>query len=134
MSVPPLLDTHSWIWWLLRDQRLGGEPIARLDAFPSDDRPYIADISLWEVAMLVGRRRLNLTAPLGEWLEAAGHPRTIRVVPMSPSIAAETVTLGRALRDPADRIIVATARVLAIPLLTHDRAILRSRLVQRWIP
>ena len=108
--------------------------IETLDALPSADRPLVSDISLWEVAMLVGGRRLELTEPLREWLETASHPRTVRVVPISAAIAAETATLTRTLRDPADRIIVATSRMLDAALLTHDRQILRSRAAQRWIP
>ena len=134
MNAAPVLDTHAWLWWIRRDERLGAAVIETLDALPSADRPLVSDISLWEVAMLVGGRRLELTEPLREWLETASHPRTVRVVPISAAIAAETATLTRTLRDPADRIIVATSRMLDAALLTHDRQILRSRAAQRWIP
>lgn len=134
VSEAPVLDTHAWLWWLLRDERLGESSIEQLDAFPAADRPFIADISLWEVAMLVERRRLALSEPLRDWLETASHPRTVRVVPISAAIAAGTTALARVLRDPADRIIVATSRVLERPLLTHDRTIVKSRLVKRWTP
>lgn len=130
----PLLDTHAWLWWLRRERRLGASSIAALDGLAPDDRPYLADISLWEVAMLVDRGRLALSEPLDTWLEAASHPRLVTVVPISASIAAETVVVARALRDPADRLIVATSRVLSVPVLTHDRTIIRSRLAKRWTP
>ena len=130
--MAPVLDTHAWLWWLRRDERLGLDVLDSLDALPADDRPYVSDISLWEVAMLVERRRLELTEPLAEWLETASHPRTVRVVPISVAIAVETTTLSKAVKDPADRIIVATSRTLRAPLLTHDRAILRSKLAARW--
>ena len=94
---------------------------------------YVADVSLWEIAMLADKGRLELPRPVGEWLEAAGHPRTVRVVPISAAIAAET-SVARALRDPADRIIVASSRVLGVPLFTNDHAILRSKLARRWRP
>jgi PIN domain nuclease of toxin-antitoxin system len=134
VSAAPLLDTHAWIWWLQRDQRLSETSIEQLDAFADADRPRVADISLWEVAMLVQAKRLQLDTPLRDWLEAASHPRTVRIVPISAAIAAESTTLPRDLRDPADRIIVATSRILRSPLLTYDRAILRSRLAERWKP
>ena len=130
--MAPVLDTHAWLWWLRRDERLGLDVLDSLDALPADDRPYVSDISLWEVAMLVDRRRLELTEPLAEWLETASHPRTVRVVPISVAIAVETTTLNKTVKDPADRIIVATSRTLRAPLLTHDRAILRSKLAARW--
>jgi PIN domain nuclease of toxin-antitoxin system len=120
----PVLDTHAWIWWVDRDPHLGRATLDALDGMPSDSRPYLSDISLWEVAMLVERGRVSFTMPLAEWLEAAAHPRSVRVVPITPSIAAGVAALPpRFHRDPADRVIVATCRVLAAPLLTRDRLI-----------
>jgi PIN domain nuclease of toxin-antitoxin system len=55
----PLLDTHAWVWWVDRDKRLGRATADFLDRLAVDARPYLADISLWEVAMLVERRRLE---------------------------------------------------------------------------
>lgn len=135
MTPAPLLDTHAWIWWIRRDIRLGRAAIDELDALPPDGRPCLSDISLWEVAMLTARGRLALTAPLGEWLEIASHPRSVRVLAISAAIATETAGFARSvLRDPADRIIVATSRVQDVPLLTYDRTILRSRLARLWKP
>jgi len=133
VNGPPLLDTHEWVWWIQRDPRIESAAVERLDALPHEDRPYLADISLWEVVMLTERGRLNLDAPVGDWLALATNPRTVNVVPISAAIAAET-QLARMLRDPADRLIVATSRILGVPLFTNDRPILRSRLVQRWLP
>ena len=131
----PVLDTHAWVWWVTRDRRLGAPALDALDGMPSGGRPRLADISLWEVAMLVERKRLALSLPLGEWLALAAHPRTVDVVPVSPPIAAEVANLPAVFqRDPADRLIVATCRVLGAPLVTHDRLITRSRLVKRWAP
>ena len=130
----PLLDTHAWIWWVFRDRRLGGAVIDALDALPPDDRPFLSDVSLLEVAVLVGRGRLELSPPLGEWLEGAAHPRSVRSVPISAAIAAKVAMLGDAFRDPSDRVIVATSQTINAPLLTRDKAIIRSRLVKRWTP
>lgn len=129
----PLLDTHAWVWWMSRDPRLPLATLAALDELPAGERPFVSDISLWEVAMLDERHRLKLNSPLDQWLETAAHPRTVRVVPLTPAIAVGTAALPSSFhRDPADRIIVATSRVLQIPLLTYDRRITRSRLVTRW--
>ena len=106
---------------------------AQLDSLPRDERPYLSDISLWEVATLVERGRLSLDIALGDWLEAAAHPRSVRLVPITPAIAAGVAELPESFhRDPADRIIVATARVMGIPLLTRDTRITRARLTKRW--
>ena len=135
MSDGPILDTHAWIWWINQDARLGRSVIERLDTLPVGRRPRVCDISLWEVAMLAERGRLVLSVPLLEWFEAAAHPRSVELVPVTPAIAAKVAELPTSFhRDPADRLIVATCRVLQAPLLTHDRLITRSRLVSRWKP
>jgi PIN domain nuclease of toxin-antitoxin system len=135
VSTAPLLDTHAWLWWIRRDSRLGDRALDELDSLPSHDRPYLSDISLWEVAMLTARRRLDLTIPLDQWLEAASHPRSVRVMAISAAVAAETGGAALSvLRDPADRIIVATSRTMGAPILTYDRTILRSRLARFWTP
>ncbi|MEW6322276.1 MAG: type II toxin-antitoxin system VapC family toxin [Acidobacteriota bacterium] len=132
MTVP-VLDTHAWIWWIDQDRRLPRGTVEYLDALPFDERPWVADISLWEVAMLVERGRLAFNIPLRDWLEAAAHRRSVRIVPVSPEIAAEVADLPDTFhRDPADRLIVATCRVLNAPLLTRDARILRARLVTRF--
>lgn len=133
MSAAPLLDTHAWVWWIDRDRRLDRRTVAFLDDLPPDGRPFLCDISLWEVAMLTERGRLAFEVPLGEWLEAAAHPRSVRLLPVTPAVAAETAALPETFhRDPADRLIVATCRVMGLPLLSRDQRILRARLVARW--
>lgn len=118
-----------------RDGRLDLRTLETLDALPSEERPYLCDISLWEVAMAVELRRLALQIPLEEWLATASHPRTVRLVSITPAIAADTANLPSTFhRDPADRIIVATCRVMGLQLLTRDRRIRQSRLVKRWKP
>jgi PIN domain nuclease of toxin-antitoxin system len=135
VSGAPLLDTHTWIWWVDRDRRLGRSTIDALDALSADERPLLSDISLWEVATLVERGRLSFTIPFAEWLDAAAHPRTVRIVPISAAIAAEVAALPSSFaRDPADRVIVASCRVLGAALLTKERLITKSRLVARWRP
>jgi len=133
--MSPLLDTHAWIWWIDQDRRLGAAAIAALDALSGDERPFLSDISLWEVATLVERGRLSLDIPFAEWLESAAHPRSVRIVPITTAIAAAVAELPASFhRDPADRVIVATARVLGVPLLTRDTRITKARLVKRWKP
>jgi PIN domain nuclease of toxin-antitoxin system len=130
-----LLDTHAWIWWVDQDRRLGAAAITAIDRLPPDQRPFLSDVSLWEVATLVERGRLELDVPLSEWLAAAAHPRSVRILPITTAIAAEIAALPETFhRDPADRVIVSTCRVMGLALLTHDTRIIRSRLVKRWKP
>lgn len=135
MSPAPVLDTHAWIWWVDQDKRLGKRAQTILDSMPPDDRPFICDISLWEVATLVEKGRIHFTISFDQWLEAAAHPRTVRILPITAAIASEVAMLPKNFqRDPADRVIVATCRVMKLPLLSKDTRIVRSRLTQRWVP
>ena len=129
----PLLDTHAWIWWIQADARLGKPTIAALDALAPDDRPSVPAICLWEVAMLVNLGRLDLGESLRSWLDAAADSRTAHVLPITPAIANEVARIPESMhRDPADRLIIATARVHDLPVLTRDQAIRRSKLVTLW--
>ena len=129
----PLLDTHIWVWWLLGDQRLRDRERQVLDTLPPGKRPLICDISLWEVALLVHLGRLQLTFHLEEWLAVAASPRTVEVLPITPASVSEMNRLPpRFHNDPADRLIVATARAGGYPLATRDDRITRSRLVSLW--
>ena len=78
--TPPLLDTHAWIWWVDQDVNFGAKTIAVLDSLPRDQRPFLCDISLWEVAMFAERGRLELDVPLAEWLDAAADPRSVQIL------------------------------------------------------
>jgi PIN domain nuclease of toxin-antitoxin system len=130
-----MLDIHAWVWWIQADPRLDRRTVEALDALPPDDRPALCDISLWEVAMLVARGRLTFGEPFESWLDAAADPRTVRVLPITPAVAAEVARLPATFRrDPADRLIVASCRALGHALVTRDRAITRARLVRRWTP
>ena len=83
--------------------------------------------------MLVERGRLDLEIPLLEWPTLAAHPRTVRLLPITPLIASEVANLPTSFhRDPADRLIVSTARVRELEVLTNDKSIRTSRLVRLW--
>ena len=129
-----MLDTHAWIWWVSKDKRLEKSLGSALDELPSDQRPWLCDISLWETATLLEKGRISFNIPFEEWIAAAAHHRTVRIAPISAAIAAEVAALPKTFhRDPADRLIVATCRVLKLPLLSKDRLIMRSGLVKKWI-
>jgi PIN domain nuclease of toxin-antitoxin system len=129
----PLLDTHIWLWWLGGEPHLSKQEMASLDELPAEQRPFISDISLWEVAVLLELGRWNIAIPFQAWLKAACHPRTVEILPITQEIAAEVTRLPTAFhRDPADRIIVSTARARDIPLFTRDRRILDARLTKKW--
>ena len=133
MNSVPVLDTHVWVWWMLGDPGLSRNERDALDSLPADSRPIISDISLWEFATLVDLGRIKIDMPLVDWLRIAASPSTVHVQPITPSIVAEMNLLPASFhRDPADRLIVATALSLKRPLATKDRKISRSRQVPLW--
>ena len=124
-----LLDTHILIWWF--DQRGRLSPAQRdvLAAADASSPLVVSDISIWEVATLWSLGRIQLAVPLREWLEKAVAPPLVRRQGISPAVAAELAALPASFhRDPADRILVATARVMGATLLTQDRRIVDSGL------
>ena len=125
-----LLDTHILIWWHSNSSRLSPAQREVVTSANADEPLLVSDISLWEVATLHGLGRIQLTIPLRLWLEKAVAPPLVRRCGLSPAIAAELAMLPDSFhRDPADRILVATARVLGATLLTQDRRIIGSSLV-----
>lgn len=135
MNTPPLLDTHVWVWWILGDAGLSHAEKEALDSLPSDARPVISDISLWEFATLVDLGRIRIEGSVEDWLRIAASPATVRVQPITPAIVAEMNRLPAGFhRDPADRLIVATALSLKLPLATKDRKIRSARLATLWKP
>ena len=126
-----LLDTHVLIWWLNDTSRLSPRQRRVVRSAHAEAPLLVSDISLWEVAMLHDLGRIQLAIPLREWLEKAVAPPLVRRQGISPAIAAELSALPASFhRDPADRILVATARVLGATLLTHDRRIVDADLVE----
>ena len=124
-----LLDTHVLIWWLNDNSRLSPGQREAIEAASPDAPLHVSDISLWEVAMLHGLGRIRLTLPLREWLDKAVAPPLVRRHGISPAIATDVAALPDSFhRDPADRILVATARVLGATLLTSDRRIVDASL------
>ncbi|OQP87615.1 VapC toxin family PIN domain ribonuclease [Rhizobium rhizosphaerae] len=117
-----LLDTHVLIWALEDDRRLAGDARERLR---QSAQLAVSAISIWEIAMLVERRRLVLTQDLEAWVAKVLAIPQILLIPIDPAIAIDSVRLPPPFHpDPADRVVVATARFLRAPLMTADRAIL----------
>lgn len=126
-----LLDTHVWIWWVHADAHLTAEARMLIQQHEGDELGVSA-ISCWEVARLVERKRLILPVSVSEWMDQAlGYPG-VRLLPLTPEIAIESTQLpGDFHRDPADQILVATARVHGVAILTADQLILEYPHVQK---
>jgi len=123
-----LLDTHIVIRWLIDTKKLTREQARLLDAAVRRNEPLaMSAITLLEIALLVSGHKLKVQ--LAEFLESIVSNPIFRVLPLTAEVAAEAAFLA-ALVDPADRTIVATARVHHLTLLTSDERIIGSGLVK----
>lgn len=120
-----ILDTHIWVWWVHGDERITSTQAEIIKASETDIIGVSA-ISAWEIAKLVEYNRLELPCPLNEWFDEALSYPGIRLIELTPETAIESTRLpGEFHRDPADQMIVATARLYASPLVTSDSKILK---------
>jgi len=125
-----LLDTHVLYWWVTGDASLPARMRRPLREARASNPVYISDITLWEIAALVQRGRIELQLPLRDWLERASAPPLVHRVGISPAVAAELVALPDSFPgDPADRIIAAAARAIGATLMTCDERIVESMAV-----
>ncbi len=116
-----LLDTHVWIWFHLAPEKLPPEMVT-LIAEHNYQALYLSNISVWEVCKLNERGRLKLSMPPLKWIKLALAIPDLKLVEITPEIACASCALpGDFHKDPADQIIVATAREMGIALLTVDK-------------
>ena len=118
-----LLDTPVWIW-LSIDHRQSLSRQAQ-EAMRGGSHKWISAISCWELAKLVERRRIGFTIPILSWIRRSLTENDIRIADLTPEIAVESTKLQGFHRDPSDQIIVATSRVLGMPVVTADQRIIQ---------
>jgi PIN domain nuclease of toxin-antitoxin system len=120
-----LLDTNAFIWMAAGDSSLGPAAQDAIERAREEDGLRVAAITLWEISMLVRKKKLRFEDDVLAWVETTLTRSGIRLEPLHSPIAVNAERLpGNIQRDPADRMIVATARHLVCPLLTSDREIL----------
>lgn len=119
-----VLDTHTVVWWVSGDATLSKKAKAAIEQELDGGEIIVSAISAWEIAMLVEREKLVLSLDVASWLKTVSAIDVIRFVPVDPEIAINSVNLpGEFHKDPADRMIVATARKFGVPLVTKDEKI-----------
>ena len=120
-----VLDTHVLIWAVNDDSRLGKTARQIIDDMTQHSRVLIAAITPWEIAMLAQKGRIALGNDVGRWISRALALPGVALAPLEAPISVDSVRLpGDFHADPADRMIVATARFHQVPLMTADQAIL----------
>ena len=125
-----LLDTCAIIWDALAPEKLSEDARAAIKQADAHDALAIADISLWEVSMLIKKGRLEVPGTGANLLTLFLQSRSISVKPISPEIAELSVNFDDQMNsDPADRIIAATALIHNARLVTADRNFLGNGLL-----
>jgi len=117
-----LVDTHALVWWVADPKRIPAKARRALDsAVKARESIAVSSISIWEIALLVARKRLEFTIDVESWITSVEALPFFTVVPVDNRIAVRSVRLdGFPHRDPTDRIIVATALGLGATLVTGD--------------
>ncbi len=115
-----LCDTHVLIWAVLAPEKLSGKATSRLEEARAEGQLACADISLWEIAMLLDRGRLRSPLPADVFLSKLCKALQLQILPITPKIAATAQSGVFNHGDPADRLIAATALVHDLELMTAD--------------
>ena len=119
-----LLDTHTWIWWSMHPKMLSRKVKALIEDIKKYEEILLSVISLWEFCKLLEKGRLAISCDTEEWIKQATIMPKLRIVSLSPSIAYRSTVLPQPFHDdPADQIIVATAREENATILTIDKRI-----------
>lgn len=120
-----LLDTHVWIWLMLGDERLNLSFRRAVEQYKEKELILVSAISVWELGMLVERKRIQLEIDCLDWVEQAFASSNVNLIPLTPRIAIQSTRLPETPHgDPADRILIATAHEYNAILITHDQKIL----------
>jgi PIN domain nuclease of toxin-antitoxin system len=120
-----LLDTHVVLWATFNESRLGRHAAKTINLASREDRLAVSAITPWEIGLLASKKRINLHKDVLEWIREALAKPGVHLVPLEPEIAVASTRLPFEMHaDPADRILVATARRLGATLVTADGALL----------
>ncbi|MFN7097217.1 MAG: type II toxin-antitoxin system VapC family toxin [Gammaproteobacteria bacterium] len=120
-----LIDTHVLIWLILGENTLSSKKKQLLITAAKNEALFFSAISIWEIAMLAKAQRIILHQPISLWITEILATPGLQLIQLTPQIMCESVELpGDFHKDPADRMIVATARIENATLVTRDARIL----------
>lgn len=126
LPTPPLLlDTHVWIWVMEGAGReIGPVAHAAVEEAGADGRVLVSAISVWEVAMLAAKGRIRFSMDVSEWVRRALNAPGVHFTGLTPDVAVDSSRLPEPIHgDPADLILIATARRTGATLVTRDHKI-----------
>jgi PIN domain nuclease of toxin-antitoxin system len=120
-----LLDTHIWLWSVLEPTRLSRRVAKELQE--SANELWLSPISVWELVVLWQKGRVVPSEDIEAWVPKALRALPLQEAPVTYEVARETARLRLPRRDPADRFLLATAKVFELTLVTADEHLLKSR-------
>lgn len=124
MAEAVLLDTCACLW-LVKPEPMAPSALRAIEAAQAAGGVWVSAITAWEVATLVRKSRYRLAASVTRWFDALLALPGIRLAALDPALLIASVELpGAPPADPADRMVIATARALGVPVVTRDRRIL----------
>ena len=116
-----VLDTQALVWWTTKPEVLSKSALRRIEAEVKSGKVFVSSISILEVYLLIKKKKIGFTVDVDTWLETIEKSPDFEFIPVDNRIAAKSVMLPEPFhKDPADRIIVATARELGTTLVTSD--------------
>lgn len=129
--MPILLDTHAWVWWVTEDRRLSPKAAGAIQQAARAEGVWLSAMSVWEVAKKVEKTQLILDRPLRVWMDQALAVSGLLLSELTPAILLDSCELPQPFHgDPADQLIVASARHHGAALVTADRRLRGYRHVQ----
>lgn len=120
-----LVDTHIWIWYLNGESTLSTRIKKLIDASAINHELHVSAITVWEIAMLASKKKITLNTSCQAWIDKSLSLPGVLLIPLSPEIAIESCYLpGEFHGDPADRMLVASARIENLCLISRDTKII----------
>jgi PIN domain nuclease of toxin-antitoxin system len=120
-----VIDTHVWLWLESEPDRLGEPARVRIEQAARAGQLWVSVMSVWEIGMLVAKDRIRLSMPVDEWVRQASATPGMQMLGVIPEIALESTRLPDAPHgDPVDRLLMASARLHNLTLVTADEKIL----------
>jgi PIN domain nuclease of toxin-antitoxin system len=118
-----LLDTHIWLWSYREPHKLTSE-VHQAIADGQNTR-YLSPISVWEAVILLEKKRIAINDDFGQWFQETCTELDLREAPFDWRVVHETRFLMLGYKDPADRLLAATAKAYNLTLVTADRNLLQ---------
>lgn len=120
-----LLDTHVLLWLVFANPALNRDIAQQVEQEAAEGRVHVSPVNFWEIGNLVRLNRVTLIEDALDWSRRLMTTGIVRLAPFTADIAVQTSFLpGKIHRDPADRMLIATARAIGARLVTHDRRII----------